>query len=131
MPSTLIEIRRNYSADEEVAIIEAVQASLVAAFRIPPGDRHVRLHVNLPHRMATSPDLDDPDRYTLVTVDCFEGRSDDAKRALFEQIVTRFETLGIPRDHVTIIVRDLPATNWGIRGGRAAADIDLGFKVDV
>ena len=131
MPSTLIEIRQSYSADEEVAIIDAVQASLVAAFRIPPGDRHVRLHVNLPHRMATSPNLEHPDRYTLVTVDCFSGRSEDAKRELYEQIVTRLEPLGIPRDHVTIIVRDLPARNWGIRGGKAASDIDLGFKVEV
>lgn len=131
MPSTSIEIRREYSADEEVAIIDAVQASLIAAFRIPPEDRHVRLHVNLPHRMATSPTLEQPDRYTLVTVDCFEGRSVDAKRALYTEIVTRFEALGIPKDHVTIIVRDLPARNWGIRGGHAASDIDLGFQVDV
>lgn len=39
--------------------------------------------------------------------------------------------MGIPRDHVTITVRDLPRENWGIRGGQSALDIDLGFDVGV
>ncbi|GAA2746886.1 hypothetical protein GCM10009868_34100 [Terrabacter aerolatus] len=45
MPSTLIEVRRSYTPDEEVAIIDAVHGALVAAFRIPVEDRYVRLAV--------------------------------------------------------------------------------------
>jgi hypothetical protein len=41
------------------------------------------------------------------------------------------EPLGIPADHISIVVRDIPTTNWGIRGGAAACDIDLGFDVNV
>jgi phenylpyruvate tautomerase PptA (4-oxalocrotonate tautomerase family) len=55
----------------------------------------------------------------------------EAKRSLYDEIVTRLETLGIPRDHVTVLVRDLPRESWGIRGGRAASDVDLGFEVEV
>jgi len=29
------------------------------------------------------------------------------------------------------MVNDLPMENWGIRGGQAACDVDLGFKIDV
>ncbi len=72
-----------------------------------------------------------PDRFTLVTIDAFEGRSTDAKRALYQQIVNSLEPLGIPRDHVSIVVRDIPRANWGIRGGLVASDIDLGFDVNV
>ena len=68
---------------------------------------------------------------TLITIDCFEGRSVDAKRDLYRNIVERLEELGIPRNHVTITVRDLPRENWGIRGGQAANDLDLGFNVRV
>lgn len=39
--------------------------------------------------------------------------------------------LGIPRDHVTILVRESALENWGVRGGQAACDIDLGFDVTV
>ena len=131
MPSSLIEVRRAYSQDEEVAILEAVQDALVAAFRIPPGDRHLRLVVHEPHRFAVPPHLAEPDRATIVSIDCFAGRSSDAKRALYAEIVGRLEPLGIPRDHVTVLVRDLPAESWGIRGGQSASDVDLGFEVNV
>ncbi|MFL6061732.1 MAG: tautomerase family protein [Marmoricola sp.] len=131
MPSTLIEVRRPYSVVEEVAIIDAVHEALVAAFRIPPGDKHVRLVVHEPHRFACPPHLTEPDRATMVAIDCFAGRSLGAKRALYAGIVARLEPLGIPRDHVTITVRDVAREDWGIRGGRAACDVDLGFEVSV
>ncbi len=114
-----------------MGIIDAVHESLVAAFRIPPEDKHVRLVVHEPHRFATAPRLSQPDSYTLVTIDCFAGRSTDAKRDLYRQIVDRLTRFGIPEDHVTIVLRESAAENWGIRGGRAACDVDLGFDVHV
>jgi len=59
------------------------------------------------------------------------GRSVEAKRRLYGEIVDRLEPLGIPRDHVSITLRESPAENWGIRGGQAACDVDLGFNVKV
>ncbi|WNV74297.1 tautomerase family protein [Geodermatophilus sp. DSM 44513] len=131
MPSSQIEVRRQYSRADEMAIIDAVHESLVAAFKIPLGDKHVRLVVHEPHRFATAPRLSQPDRYTLVTIDCFAGRSVDAKRSLYREVVDRLSPFGIPEDHVTILVRDSGTENWGIRGGRAACDIDLEFDVRV
>ena len=131
MPGVVIEVRRTYSTDEEVAIIDAVHGALVAAFRIPPGDKHVRLLVHEPHRFACPPHLTHPDRATMVSIDCFAGRSLDAKRTLYAEIVGRLEPLGIPRDHVTITVRDLDRESWGVRGGQAASDVDLGFEIEV
>jgi phenylpyruvate tautomerase PptA (4-oxalocrotonate tautomerase family) len=131
MPSALVEIRRLCSEQEEVAMIEAVHDALVVAFRIPPQDRDVRLVSHEPHRFAVSPRLERPELATLVTVDCFVGRSVEAKRTLYAAVVDRFEALGVPRDHVTITLRESPAENWGIRGGQAACDVDLGFDVHV
>ncbi|KAA1419846.1 tautomerase family protein [Mumia zhuanghuii] len=131
MPAALIEVRRQYTDAQEVALIEAVHGALVAAFRIPSQDRTVRLVAHAPHRFACSPRLSEPERFTLVTVDCFAGRSVQAKRDLYLEIVDRLVALDIPRDHVTITLREAPAENWGIRGGRAACDVELGFKVDV
>jgi len=64
-------------------------------------------------------------------VDCFAGRSAEAKRRLYGEITGRLEPLGIPRDHVSITLRESAAENWGIRGGQAACDVDLGFNVKV
>jgi len=111
--------------------MDAVHGALRSAFRIPPSDRHVRLLAHEPHRFACPPGTAQPDRYTRISIDAFAGRSIDAKRALYRQIVENLEPLGIPSDHVSIVVREIALGNWGIRGGAAASDIDLGFDVNV
>lgn len=131
MPATLIEIRTRYTPEQEVALIDAVHAALVSAFKIPPEDKTVRLVAHEPHRLACSPKLTQPERYTLITIDAFSGRSLDAKRALYQAIVTNLEALGIPKSHVKIVLHEVPKENWGIRGGQAGCDIELGFKIDV
>lgn len=131
MPSVLIEIRRNIPAEEESALMEAVHAALREAFKILPGDRNVRLIAHEPHRFACPPERLRPHLYTHISIDAFAGRSLDAKRALYRTIVANLEALGIPRDHVKILLREIPKENWGIRGGQAGCDVDLGFKVDV
>lgn len=131
MPSVLIEIRRSISPEEESHLMEAVHAALRAAFKILPGDRNVRLIAHEPHRFECPPDRTQPQLYTHISIDAFAGRSLDAKRALYRGIVENLEALGVPRDHVKILLRELPRENWGIRGGRAGCDVDLGFKVDV
>lgn len=131
MPSTLIEVCREYTPAEETALMDAVQAALVSAFAIPARDRHVRLMAHLPHRVALPPDQPQADRYTLVTIDAFAGRSLPAKRRLYQDMVRHLGTCGIPAACISIVLREHPLENWGIRGGQAACDLDLGFKVDV
>lgn len=131
MPSSLIEVCHQYSETDEIAIIDAVHNSLVSAFRIPVVDKHVRLLVHEPHRFSHSPLLAHPERYTLVTIDCFAGRSVTAKRALYREIVNRLAAFDIPADHISVLVRESATENWGIRGGQAARDVDLGFDVTV
>jgi phenylpyruvate tautomerase PptA (4-oxalocrotonate tautomerase family) len=131
MPNAMIEVRREYSEEDEAGLIEAVHAALVTAFRIPPEDKDIRLLVHAPHRFACSPRLTQPEFFTLVTIDCFAGRSVDAKRTLYSEIVKNLKTFNIPPDHVTILVRDHPTTNWGLRGGQPASDLNLGFNIHV
>ena len=131
MPAVMIEVRREYTQEQEVALMDAVHRALRAAFKIAAGDRDLRLIAHAPHRFACPPACTQPERFTLVSIDAFAGRSLEAKRALYQCIVENLEPLGIPRDHVKILVRDIPAENWGIRGGQAACDVELGFKIDV
>ena len=131
MPSVLIEVRKQHSMETEQAIMESVHSALRDCFKILPGDRNLRLLVHEPHRFECPPDRELPELYTHISIDCFAGRSLDAKRALYKTIVSNLEQFGIPNDHVKILLREITAENWGIRGGQAACDIDLGFKVNV
>ena len=130
MPSTLIEVRRPYTPAHEVAIINAVHESLVAAFKIPEEDRFIRLATFEPHRMVNGLADGKADAYTRVTIDCFSGRTIEAKRHLYREIVERLETVGIPREGVSILLRESAVENWGA-GGLPASDYDLGFEVNV
>lgn len=131
MPSVLIEVRRQYTVEEEERLMEAVHAALREAFQIPAWDRNVRLVVHQPHRFACPPDREAPERVTHISIDALAGRSLEAKRNLYQAIVRNIEPFGIPRNHVKILLREIPRENWGIRGGQAACDVELGFKVEV
>ena len=131
MPSVLIEVRQQYSAEIESGIMEAVHSALRSAFKILPGDRNVRLLVHEPHRFECPPDREKPEYYTHISIDCFAGRSLAAKRKLYKNIVSNLSQFDIPENHVKIMLREITAENWGIRGGQAACDVDLGFEVKV
>lgn len=131
MPSALIEVRQNYSRENEAGIMEAVHSALRECFKIMPHDRNIRLLVHEPHRFECPPDREKPEFYTHISIDCFAGRSLDAKRNLYQAIVNNLEPFGIPKNHVKIMLREITAENWGIRGGQAACDVELGFKIEV
>ena len=97
MPSTLIEVRHKYTPQQQVALIDAVHGALVAAFKIPEEDRFIRVLAYEPHAMVNGLAEGVADSYTRVTIDCFSGRSIDAKRSLYREIVERLEVLGIPK----------------------------------
>src|SRR6266545_2318517 len=61
----------------------------------------------------------------------FPGRSVDAKRRLYRLLVENLEQAGVPRDRVLTVLHEPPLENWGIRGGQAANDVQLGFKTEV
>lgn len=131
MPSVVIEVRQKYSVEVELGIIEAVHSALREAFKIMPNDRNLRLVVHDAHRFQCPPEMEKPEFFTLITIDCFVGRSLETKRLLYKTIVNNLEPFGVPKDHIMIILREIPADNFGIRGGQAACDVDLGFKVNV
>lgn len=131
MPSTTIEVRRSYAVEQEVQIIEAFQAALVEGFKIPSGDRCVRFIEHEPHRFIALSRLSQPDLYTVITVSAFSGRSLEAKRNLYQGIVSRLALLGIPADHTKILINEIPRENWGLQGGKPASEIDLNFQIEV
>jgi phenylpyruvate tautomerase PptA (4-oxalocrotonate tautomerase family) len=129
MPNVTIEVRKRYSKEHEIGIIDAVHAALMEAIKTPDWDRTIRLIVHEAHRFAAPPAADE--RYTLIDIDLFEGRSLSAKKALYRAIVRKLENFDIPAEQIKILLRESAAENWGLRGGVPASELDPGFEVNV
>ena len=129
MPTAAIETSRQYTPDEESALIAAVQDALTAALQVPPWTTVIRLIVHQAHRFVGPPDKSD--RYTLVSIDCFIGRSIETKRALYSAMVQNLGRCGIPADHIKVLLREAPRENWAIRGGQPASSVALEYDVDI
>jgi phenylpyruvate tautomerase PptA (4-oxalocrotonate tautomerase family) len=129
MPVVKIDTRRGLSAQTKKQLLEAAHAALVAAFKIPDHDRTQRLVEHAAEDFEIPPGKGE--RYTVVEISVFAGRSIEAKRALYREIVERFEAAGIPRLDVFILLHEEPVENWGLRGGIAGCDIDFGFNLKV
>ncbi len=128
MPNTTIETRAGWVTDAP-AVIEAVQAALREALRLPDWDRTLRLIEHAADHFAVPPGRGA--RYTLIEVTLFSGRSLAAKRALYQAIVRNLGKLGVPPDDIKVTLIEVPPENWGVRGGRPASEVDLGFKIEV
>ena len=128
MPNTTIETRAGWITDAP-AVIEAVQAALREALRLPEWDRTLRLIEHPASHFAVPPGRGP--RYTLVEVTLFSGRSFEAKRALYGAIVRNLGALGVPAADIKIALIEVPPENWGIRGGQPASEVDLGFEIKV
>lgn len=129
VPTVAIEIRRHCPPAEETALIAAVQAAVISALKVPHWTLSVRLFVHEARRFVGPPDKGE--HYTLVTLDCFSGRSLETKRALYRAITDGLVLCGIPADHLKILLREAPRENWAIRGGQPACDVALGYDVDI
>jgi phenylpyruvate tautomerase PptA (4-oxalocrotonate tautomerase family) len=130
MPIVLIEVRKKYSIEQEVALMKAVHLALQETFKLN-NDINVRLLVHEPHRSSLPSTIVYPELYTLISIDCIVGRSLATKRTLYRSIVENLEKEGIPKDHVKILLRETSHENWGIRGGLAACDVELGYVVEI
>jgi 4-oxalocrotonate tautomerase family enzyme len=127
MPSTRIETTTGWIADH-AGLIAAVQVAIVEGIRIPPGDRDIRI-LEYPNHSFAAPHGRGP-RYTVVEMSMFTGRSLEAKRRLYAALAAAFEHFGVPPADLKVFIHEVDRENWGL-GGKAATDIELGFKVDV
>ncbi len=128
MPIVHVHVRAGRPAAERKAILDGGHAALVEAFRIPERDRNQLLHAHAPEDFESSRGP----QFTLVEATVFPGRSLDAKRRLYAAIVRNLQAgAGIPPEAVMVVLHEPPLENWGIRGGQAATDVQLGFEVKV
>jgi phenylpyruvate tautomerase PptA (4-oxalocrotonate tautomerase family) len=129
MPLVTLSFRKGRTPEHKQALMQAVHASLVEAFQIPTWDLNQRIWELDPENFQIPSTKSE--KYTIVEMTVFPGRSLEAKKKLYQLIVTKLEALGIQRADVVIVLHEPALDNWGVKGGVPASQVDIGFKVDV
>lgn len=119
--SSLRPIRREFS--------DLLHSCIVDAFQYPENKRAHRFFY------LEEGDFYYPEgrsiQYTIIEISLFEGRSIEAKKALFQLIFTRFEqVLAISPNDIEITLTETPLYNWGIRG-KSGDELVLDYKIAV
>lgn len=130
MPTVKIEMRAGKTAAYKKALLDGIHQALVDAFKIPDYDRNQKIYELVPKNMEI-PSNRTTD-YIVIEITAFQGRSMEAKKNLYKNIVTELSTrVGIKGDDVAIILHEVPMENWSVLGGKPASEVDLGFNVKV
>lgn len=130
MPLVKIEIRKGKSSEYKKALLDGVHRALVQTIKILDHDRTQRLYELDADNFEASPNK--TDNITVIEIVMFKGRSIEAKKQLYKTIVSNLaENPGIKGDDIIIVLHEPSLENWGIRGGKPANEVDLGFKIDV
>ncbi|QNN83215.1 tautomerase family protein [Brachybacterium sp. Z12] len=111
------------------ALSDAIHGAVMHALAYPAEKRFHRFIPLEPENFLHPADRGD--EYTIIEISMFEGRSEEAKRALIQELFTRLEAeVGIAPHSVEITLFETPRINWGIRG-RNAQDLALEYTVDI
>jgi phenylpyruvate tautomerase PptA (4-oxalocrotonate tautomerase family) len=127
MPVAKLHIAKGKSSEHKKAIILGIQQAMASAFKIPQTDTIVLL---TEHERGHIDGKDE--NFTYVEIMAIAGRSKDAKRQMYRELVDNAcKGTALKPTDVLIMLMEMPKDNCGVRGGLMASEIDLGFKVNV
>lgn len=130
MPQAKIYGIREHLVPIRDQLSEAVNESISVAFQFP---RERRLQRFFPMDKADFiyPPHERSERYTIIEISTFQGRSKEVLKQLVREMYTRIpEATGLePRD-IDIIVTEQPRHAWGLMG-EPGDEINLTYKVAI
>ncbi|MGC4189765.1 MAG: tautomerase family protein [Thermomicrobiales bacterium] len=129
MAQVMVFGRREVHAAQRAAISEAIHAAAQDALQLPATKRFHRF-CWLDAEDFLYPD-DRSERYLIVEVSMFAGRSVAAKKAFMRGIVANLgEACGIAPQDIEITITETPRENWLIRGV-PGDELPLPYTVEV
>ncbi len=119
-------LRQTLEPREEIS--NAIHASVMTALEYPADKKFHRFFPLEPEDFVFSNDRSD--KYTILEISMFEGRSVAAKKKLIALLYQNFAALGISSNDLEITIFETPKHNWGIRGV-PADELELSYRVEV
>jgi phenylpyruvate tautomerase PptA (4-oxalocrotonate tautomerase family) len=115
MPVTLIELSQSINLEDKQQMVTFVHTTMVEVLKIPESDRLVRVIEYDSNNFY--PPINASDKYALITISMFPGRTLESKKLLYQKLCQGLETFGFSPTDTRIIINEIPAENWGLRGG--------------
>lgn len=113
----------------KVKISEVIHSCIVDGLKFPVNKKFQRFFL-LDEADFYFPD-DRTEKYTIIELSMFEGRSVDTKKEFIRLIYKRFqEQLNISGNDIELTIFETPKNNWGIRG-LPADELLLNYRVNL
>lgn len=130
MPLVRIEMLEGKTLEYKRETMASIHKALVEALRIPEQDQMQKLYELKTENFITVPDMTDD--AIFIEISMFKGRSRECKKNLYQAIVKNLKhSPGISETDVFIVLHEEPLENWGIRGGKSAAEVNFNFDIEV
>ncbi len=128
MPLVKISMLKIWDDKQKKEISDKIHESLVEAFKIPDDDyMHQIIEFEKNNYLYSAKRTE---KYILVEMTIFPGRSKKAKKLLYENIVIKLAELKISPTDIIITLNELPLENWGL-SGKSGEETDIGFNLNV
>ncbi|MEJ0072011.1 MAG: tautomerase family protein [Pseudomonadota bacterium] len=112
------------------ALSEAVNESISQAFKFPR-ERRLQRFFPMDREDFIYPAHERSERYIIIEIDTFQGRSAATLKELVRQIYQRVTAAtGIERRDIDVIISEQPRHAWGLMGDHGD-EANLTYKVEV
>ena len=130
MPQAKIYGIREHLVPIRDAVSEAVNESISQAFKFPR-ERRLQRFFPMAREDFIYPKHERSERYIIIEIDTFEGRSAATLKDLVRQIYDRVtKATGIERRDIDVIISEQPRHAWGLMGDNGD-EAKLTYKVEV
>ena len=130
MPQAKVYGLRDQLVPVRTAVSDAINESIAEAFKFPR-ERRLQRFFPMDRDDFVYPASERSERYLIIEIETFEGRSAETKKELVRQICRRIhDATGIDYRDIDVIISEQPRHNWGLMG-EPGDEIQLGYKVSV
>lgn len=128
MPLVRISMLKIWDNSHKRIISDKIHESLVEAFKIPDQDyNHQIIEFEKENYLYSK---NKTEKYILIEMYIFPGRSKKAKKMLYEKIVNKLAELKITPKDIIIVLNEPPLENWGL-SGKSGEEAEIGFNLNV
>jgi phenylpyruvate tautomerase PptA (4-oxalocrotonate tautomerase family) len=115
----------------KAALSVAIHACVVEALKFPQDKRAHRFFPLEPEDFYIPAGQGRSDRYTIIEISLFEGRTPEARKRLIHLLFERIAAAtGVTPADIEITLTETPRCNWGFRG-QTGHEVGLDYKVEV
>lgn len=122
MPLARISVPSHLSLEQIQAIADAVHDGLVTTCNVPMDDRFQLIARLSPELMILNPTFGNVSRScaaSIIEILFLHGRTDEQKRNLYKDVVSRCSASGIREDDIMIALTENGPIDWSLGRGEA------------